>query len=125
MGALNNVAVQWLIRRVPDWGGWIGTIVMAVLGIYNAFTPAQQEVINQVFSGNWQGITLGALVPFIAVIYSQIISFRKTTQQQVVMNVDGKTVSTPLKDAPVAAETVKAVTPKPARKSLVDILQGK
>lgn len=104
----NNVAIQWLIRRVPDWGGWIGTNVALLVGIYSLLPARSQEAVMMVIEGNWQGITLGALVPIGAVVYAQVISFRSTTKPKEVEKVAGKSVEV---SAP--------------RKSLWDILQGK
>lgn len=123
---LSNVAVQWLVRRVPDWGGWIGTFAMAVVGFYSTLTPGNQEIVNSLISGNWQNITLGALLPFVVLIYSQVISFKKTVQPQVVQTIDGTTVTTPLKEVPGELRmTVKEVTPIPRKRTLLDILLGK
>lgn len=105
---LSNVRIQWLIRRIPDWGGWIGTFVMAVVGFYGTLSPGNQEIVNHLLSGNWQSITLGALVPFIVLVYSQVISLRATAKPKQVEKVGGK--------------PVEVTAP---RKSLIDILQGK
>lgn len=126
MGLLNNVAIQWLIRRVPDWGGWIGTILTTLFGIYAVLPAGSQEIVQMALSGNWQQITLGSLVPLLVVIYSQVISFRKTVQPQFVREVAGKTVSTPLSEVPDRVEAeVKVATPTPRRRTLVDVLLGK
>lgn len=84
MNLFTNVALGWLRRRVPDWGGWIGTFLAAALVIYNNMTTDQKAMIEQVLSGNWQEITLGAIVPFCVLIVSQVFSFRATVTPQAV-----------------------------------------
>lgn len=124
MKLLQNVGVQWFIRRIPDWGGWVGSILGGLWLMYSGLTPGQQNMINGLLAGNWQDITLGSLVPFVVLVYSQIISYRKTVQPQIVQKVDGQAVSVPLKE--VAPSTVERVAAAPApRKTLVDILLGK
>lgn len=84
MGIFTSVALGWLGRRVLDWGGWLGTFLLSIIGLYNALPPAAQEAINAVLSGHWQDITLGSLIPLLALIWSQIASFRATVKPQVV-----------------------------------------
>lgn len=90
---------------------------------YNGLTPSQQSLINGLLQGNWQDITLGSLVPFLVLIYSQIVSFRATVKPQAVVEENGKLVTNPLSPAKETEvkETVKNVS---SRKSLVDILKG-
>lgn len=123
MGILNNVAIQWLIRRVPDWGGWIGTFVTILVGIYAAIGPAGQEVVNMAVSGNWQGITLGALVPLLVTIYAQVISYRATVKAQVVT--DDKQQRTLTPSAAKEVEAVTKLSPAPRKRTLLDVLMGK
>lgn len=120
---LNNVAIQWLLRRIPDWGGWIGSIAGGLWLLYAGLTPAQQNMINGLLAGNWQDITLGSLVPFLVLIYSQIISFRATVKPQAIVEEGGKLVTNTL--APAKEREVKeAVKHVSSRKTLVDILKG-
>lgn len=122
MSILSNVAVQWLIRRIPDWGGWIGTVGGGLLLFYNSLTPQQQNMINGLLQGNWQDITLGSLVPFAILVYSQIISFRATTKPETVTQTpDGTTVAVPTH---YNTESVEAGRTKPPKKTLFDILRG-
>lgn len=124
MDFLNNVAVQWWLRRIPDWGGWIGTVFGGLALMYAGLTPSQQAMLNGLLAGNWQDITLGSLVPLVVLIYSQIVSHRATVKPQAIVEENGKLVTNtlaPAKEKEVA-ETVKHVS---SRKSLVDILTGK
>lgn len=121
---LNNVAVQWAIRRVLDYGGWIGTFVGGLLWFYSNLTPSQQSLIGGLVEGNWQDITLGSLIPFLVLVWSQIISFRATVKPQAVVEENGKLVTNTL--APGKEKEVKeAVQHVSSRKSLIEILTGK
>lgn len=104
MNILENVAVQWLIRRVPEWGGLIVTVVT----FYNSIPPQYQAIIVAIVSGQGGGLTVGALIGFALWAYAQVISFRQTTKPKQVEKVAGTTVE-------VSA----------GRKSLIDILKGK
>jgi len=123
MGFLNNVAVQWGIRRIFDYSGWIGTLVGGLALFYAGLTPSQQALISGLLAGNWQDITLGSLVPFLVLVYSQIISFRATVKPQAVVEENGKLVTNTLSTAKETEvkETVKNVSSK---KTLFDILRG-
>lgn len=120
----NNVATQWLIRRIPDWGGWLGTIFGGLGLFYFNLTPAQQAMVSGLLQGNWQDITLGSIVPFAILVYSQIVSRRATVKPQAVVEEDGRLVSNPLAPAKEkeVAETVKNVR---TGKTLIEILTGK
>jgi len=128
---LSQVALGWLGRRALDWGGWLGTIVVAGVTFYNQLTPGQQDVISRVFSGNWQEITLGSVVPFLVLVWSQVLSFRATTKPQVVTD-EGVKVDTK-KDLPSAKkvlveEVATAAAEKKAAKrqpNLLDKLFGR
>lgn len=120
---LNNVAVQWAIRRVLDYGGWIGTIGGGLLWFYSNLSPNQQNMLEGLLAGNWQDITLGSLLPFLVLVYSQVISFRATVKPQAVVEENGKLVTntlSPAKETEVK-ETVKNVR---SGKTLIEILRG-
>lgn len=124
MGFLNNVAVQWWIRRIPDWGGWLGTAAGGLFLFYTQLSASQQSMLNGLLAGNWQDITLGSLVPFAVLVYSQIVSFRATNKAQAIVEEDGKLVTntlSPAKEREVT-ETVKNVSSK---KTLLDLLLGR
>lgn len=121
---LNNVAVQWAIRRVLDYGGWIGTIGGGLFLFYSQLTPAQQGLVGGLLQGNWQDITLGSLLPFLVLVWSQIISFRATVKAQAVVEEGGKLVTNTL--APKKEkEVADVVTNVNSRKTLLEILLGK
>lgn len=101
---LENVAIQWLIRRVPEWGGIIVTLVT----FYNSIPPQYQAIIVAVVTGQGGGLTVGALIGFAMWLYAQFISFRQTTKPKEVAKVGGATVEV-----------------SSGRKSLIDILAGK
>jgi len=79
-----SVAVQWFLRRILDWGGWLGGFLLFVINTYNALPPSLQAAIVTVIEGRWQEITLGSLIPLLALIWSQIASFRATVKPQIV-----------------------------------------
>ena len=101
----------WVIRRLMDWGGWIGTFATFLMGVYSLLGPRGQELVNQALSGNWQSITLGSLVPVIILVVSQVFSFKATTKDQMVQ--DGTKVETPPEEKPATKAVVeKAVVEK-------------
>jgi len=81
----SSVALQWFLRRILDWGGWIGGFLMVVINTYNALPPAAQVAVATIIEGRWQEITLGSIIPLGALVWSQIASFRATVKPQVVM----------------------------------------
>ena len=121
---LNNVAVQWAIRRVLDYGGWIGTLGGGLLLFYSQLSPSQQNLVGGLLQGNWQDITLGSLFPFIVLVYSQVISFRATVKPQAVVEENGKLVTNTLAPAK-EREVAKTVVNVSSKKNLLDILLGK
>jgi hypothetical protein len=90
---MQKAAVGWALRRLMDWGGWVGTFVTALVGIYNALPPSSKASVDQVLAGNWGEITLGSAWAIVLLIVSQVMSFRATTKDQVVA--DGTKVATP------------------------------
>lgn len=123
MGFLSGVAAQWAFRRVLDWGGWIGTIAGGLAVFYASLTPSQQGIVSGLLAGNWQDITLGSIVPFLVLVYSQIISYRATVKPQAIVEENGKLVTNTLSTAKETEvkETVKNVSSK---KTLFDLLRG-
>lgn len=83
---LSSAAFGWFLRRILDWGGWVGGFLLAIINTYNALPPPLQAAIVTVVEGRWQEITLGSLIPLGALIWSQIQSFRATTRPQVVID---------------------------------------
>ena len=113
---LNNVAIQWLIRRVPEFAGIIVTLVT----FYNSIPPEYQAIIIAIVTGQGGGLTVGALIGFALWVYGA------TVKPQVVQKVGGKTVTTTMKEAgPVAQERVESVVPAPRKRTLFDILTGR
>lgn len=120
---LNNVAIQWLIRRVPDWGGWIAVPLLGLLTFLSSLTPAQRELVTNLLQGNWEQITLGALIGFVPVVYANVISWRATVKPQAVVEENGKLVTNTL--APKKEkEVAEVVTNVSSKKSLWEILRG-
>ena len=124
---LTSAAAGWAGRRLLDWGGWLGTFLLSLFGLYAALPQSAQGAIQQALSGNWQDITLGSLLPLGALVASQIMSFRATVKPQVV-NPDGQKIG--LEEMPAAsrADTVAAtrrVVKKKAEKTLLEKLTGR
>lgn len=121
---LQNIAVQWAIRRVLDWGGWIGTLAGGLIWFYAQLTPSQQNMIDGLLAGNWQDITLGSLLPFGVLVWSQIVSFRATVKPQAIVEENGKLVTNTL--APAKEKQVAdVVTNVSSKKTLWEIITGK
>lgn len=121
---LQNIAVQWAIRRVLDWGGWIGTLAGGLIWFYAQLTPSQQNMIDGLLAGNWQDITLGSLLPFGVLVWSQIVSFRATVKPQAIVEENGKLVTNtlaPAKEKQVADVVVNVSS----KKTLWEIITGK
>jgi hypothetical protein len=98
---VKSVVLGWLGRRVLDWGGWLGTFLLSVIGLYNALPQTAQAAIGSALQGNWQDLTLGAILPLGALVFSQIMSFRATVKPQVVTD-KGEKVA--MKELPKATQ---------------------
>lgn len=121
---LQNIAVQWAIRRVLDWGGWVGTLAGGLVWFYSQLTPSQQNMVDGLLAGNWQDITLGSLIPFGVLVFSQIVSFRATVKPQAIVEENGKLVTNtlaPAKEKQVADVVVNVSS----KKTLWEIVTGK
>lgn len=117
---LQNVAIQWLVRRIPEWGG----IVVTLITFYNSMPAEHRQFIGDVLQGQGGGLTIGAAIGFALWVYAQVISFRSTVKPQAVVEENGKLVTNTL--APKKEkEVADVVTNVSSRKSLFDILLGK
>lgn len=115
MSILSSVALGWFGRRVLDWGGWLGTFLLSVIGLYNSLPPVAQDAIQAVVTGHWQDITLGSLIPLAALVWSQIASFRATVRPQVVTPAGKKVELDQLPPADQADVLVTASKAQPRR----------
>src|SRR5690349_18916394 len=124
MSIFTGVIAGWLGRRALELGGLLGAIATG----YLALPASQQDAIQRILTGQWQDITLGALVPLAVYVFSQVLSFRATVKDQVV--VDGQRVD-PAKDLPaskgVLVEEIArtAVEHKKRRPSILERLFGR
>lgn len=121
---LSSVALGWFLRRILDWGGWVGTFAVTLIGIYNGLSPAQQQLVSQALTGDWQSITLGALIPFAGLVISQVVSFRSTVKPAVVTT-DGEKVALDKLSAPAQVTVERAVDTAPRGRTLIDMLYEK
>lgn len=113
-----NVIWGWIIRRGLELGGLIGTLAM----IYQQLPPTTQAAIGRAVQGDWQDITLGALVPLVVAIWGYIWSFRSTVRPQVVT---AEKQQIPLKPDSVAQTKVEVIAKGAERpKSLWERLTG-
>lgn len=127
MGAFfASIAVKWWLRRILDWGGWLATLLLGAINLYNNLPPGLQSVVVRVIEGNWQEITLGSVPGILALIWSQIQSYRATVKPQIVTE-DGQQAD--LKELPQAKsvavqEYARTAIEKP-KKSVLDHLIDK
>jgi len=124
MTLFSSVTVGWLGRRVLDWGGWLGSFLLSLIGIYNSLPPTTQQVVQQAISGNWKEITLGALIPIFGLVVSQVMSWRATVKPQVVTQEGNKV---PLDALPPSVEKtaeIIATARKSAKPTLLERLRG-
>jgi predicted flavoprotein YhiN len=124
MSILSSVALGWVGRRVLDWGGWLGTFLLTVIGLYNGLPPAAQTAVQAVLSGHWQDITLGSLIPMAALVWSQIASFRATVRAQIVTPQGAKVELDQLPPAAQQDVLVTASQAKPRRTIANAVLDG-
>jgi hypothetical protein len=124
MSIFSSVALGWLGRRVLDWGGWLGTFLLTLIGLYNGLPPAAQAAVSAVIRGEWQSLTLGSLVPLAALIWSQVASFRATVKPQIVTP-EGEKVD--LEKLPPAEQQDVTLRAKAAKRSMtiLDMLADK
>ena len=124
MNLFTGVVAGWLGRRALELGGLLGALTAAFL----ALPQGQQDVILRILTGRWQDVTLGALAPLAMYVFSQVLSFRATVKDQVV--VDGQRVD-PKRDLPsnkrilVEEVATTAVQQKRRRPRLLERLFGK
>jgi hypothetical protein len=116
----SSVAVQWALRRVPEFAGIIVTLVT----FYNSIPPQYQDIIMKVISGQGGGLTISAFIGFALWLYAQVVSFRATNKPQAVVEENGKLVSNTLSPAK-ETEVAKTVENVSSKKSLLDIILGK
>ena len=117
---LNNVAVQWALRRVPEFAG----IIVTLITFYNSIPPQYQDTILKVASGQGGGLTVSAVIGLALWLYAQVVSFRATNRPQAVVVEDGKLVTNTL--APKKEkEVADVVTNVSSKKTLLDIILGR
>lgn len=124
MNLFTGVVAGWLGRRALELGGLVGTLAVAYINL----PPGQQDAIQRVLTGRWEDVTLGAIIPLGAYIFSQVMSFRATVKDQVVL--DGQRVE-PRKDMPagkailVEEIAATAVERKKRRPSILERMFGR
>lgn len=117
---IQSVAVQWLLRRIPEVFGIIASIVALV----SAAPPEVQAVVMALLTGQGGGLSVMAYIGVISWVYSQINSFRATNKPQAVLEEDGRLVSNPLSPAK-ATEVKSTVEHVNSGRTLWDLMRGK
>ncbi|HEV7344252.1 MAG TPA: hypothetical protein VGN60_01280 [Devosia sp.] len=118
MNILQNVAVQWLVRRIPEFTG----LIVALVTFYNSMPAEYQATIIAIVTGQGGGLTIGALIGFGLWAFAQINSYRATVRPQTVL----KTVEgTSVRVAPDKPAVVHRGEIIPPRRTLWDVLNGK
>ena len=79
----SQAGVGWLVRRVFDWGGWIGGTLGTLLALFASLDPITQSAILTALQGRWQDVTLGGAVGFVIWGLSQWRSWRATVKPHV------------------------------------------
>lgn len=118
-----NVIWGWLSRRGIELGG----IAAAALSWYMTRTPAEQDAINRVFTGDWREVPIGVYIGIGATIWGYVWSFRATTAPQVV-TADAHKIPLPRKGEEGVSTTRKVETlanAAPAPKTLWERLTGR
>lgn len=122
MGIFTGLVGQWVFRRFLELGGIFGTL----WAFYSTLPPGAQEAIQQVLQGNWQNVTLGAIVPILMALFGYIWSFVSTTRPHVATR-DGKQIILPKRgegsETTRKVETLASAAPKP--KTLWESLTGR
>ncbi|HEV7345454.1 MAG TPA: hypothetical protein VGN60_07460 [Devosia sp.] len=118
MNILQNVAVQWLIRRVPEFTG----LIVALVTFYNSMPAEYQAIIISIVTGQGGGLTIGALIGFALWAWAQWNSYRATVRPQtVVKTVEGTSVRV-APDQPAIVHRGEIIPP---RRTLWDVIVGK
>ena len=117
---IQSVAIQWLLRRIPEVFGIIGGIVTFA----SAAPPEVQAVAMAVLTGQGGGLSVMAYISVISWVYAQITSYRATVKPQAIVEDGGRLVSNPLTPSK-AAEVKHAVESVNSGRTLWDVLRGK
>jgi hypothetical protein len=118
MNILNNVAVQWLVRRVPEWGG----IIAGIIAFVTLAPPDVQATLWAVLNGRGGEQTALAYFGVASWLWAQFNSYRATVRPQaVVKTIEGTSVRVPPEQVAIQGTTHLS----PPRRTLWDVIQGK
>lgn len=122
MNVFDNIAAQWIIRRLLEVGGWLG----AVASIFVGLPPEHQAVVIAIITGQGGGLTISAAIGLAVYLYSQVLSWRATVRPQVITEYAGRPVQVPLEQLPARDRQVvtEAARARP-RRTLLDVLLGR
>jgi hypothetical protein len=117
----SSAALGWFLRRIPDWGGWVGTLFVGLIELWERLPPSSQDAIQRVLGGAWEEITIGSIIPLGALVWSQLMSYKATVRDQVV--VDGQKVTDKDLSETKQREVKKVVAPAIEKKSEPNIFE--
>lgn len=111
----------WLWRRVQELASWGAGLAP----LYMSLPKTYQDLIMGILSGKGGGYTISVYLGFAYYIFTQVQSYRATTQPQVVTE-DGKKVATKkLSEQTVAKVEREAATVVKHEPSILDKLFGR
>lgn len=129
MKLFSAVGIGWLLRRVPDIGGWLVTIGGGAYTFYQVLPPSAQHTVQQVLTGHWQDVTLGSAFGVIMVAFATWRSYKATVKPAIVTT-DGTKVGLD-KVADVAPQTAahaeqaaRTVAVSAPDRPIINILKG-
>lgn len=117
---IQSVAIQWLLRRIPEVFG----IISGIVALVSAAPPEVQSVALALITGKGGGLSIMAYIGLVSWVYAQITSYRATVKPQAVVEDGGRLVSNPLSPAK-ANEIKQAVEYVNSGRTLWDLMRGK
>ena len=100
-----SAAVGWTGRRLLEVGGWLTTIISAVL----LLPPEHQATVIALLSGQGGALSVAAYFGLAVYLWSQFMSWRATTKPQVVSS-EGKKHTLPVLTEAQARDLVEQQT---------------
>lgn len=104
---LENAAFQWTRRRVFEVGG----LLTFLMSLYQAAPPSVQADVWEIIQGRGGALSVSAAIGVAVYLWTQVLSFRATTQTQIVT--DGQKVVPVKEDKPAVRNTAARIERKP------------
>lgn len=105
---MQNVLTGFLIR----WGTEVGGIATVLIGLYVAASPADQQAIQAILTGQGGGLTLNTYIGLAVYAWGRWLAYRATTVPQVVTSAGEKILPKPDSVAMERVETQAKAAPK-------------